>query len=68
MNPTFIEGTGLLTLIPITTINLALSLPGIAFHALKKKFKQPFQNASLASRRRGNAISAAPTKRSLANL
>ncbi len=66
-NPTFTEGTGLLTLIPITTINLALSLPGIAFHILKKKFKQPFQNTTLAGQRRGNAISVAPTKRSLAN-
>lgn len=38
-NPAFTEGHGLLTLIPITLVNLALSLPGILFHTLKKKLK-----------------------------
>ncbi|MBS1212559.1 MAG: hypothetical protein H6R26_1176 [Proteobacteria bacterium] len=41
-NPKFAEGNGLLTLIPITLVNLALSLPGVAFHALKKKFRVTF--------------------------
>ena len=41
-NPKFTEGNGLLTLIPVTFMNLALSLPGIAFHTLKKKFRVTF--------------------------
>jgi hypothetical protein len=38
-NPRFTEGNGLLTLMPITLVNLALSFPGFMFHALKKKFR-----------------------------
>jgi len=38
-NPTFSEGNGLLTLIPVTITNAVLSLCGIAFHTLKKKLR-----------------------------
>jgi hypothetical protein len=36
-NPTFAEGHGLLTLVPVTFANTLLSLFGIAFYVLKKK-------------------------------
>lgn len=38
-NPNFTKGCGLLTIIPLTFLNLALSLPAIIFHALKKKLR-----------------------------
>ena len=38
-NPTFSEGNGLLTLIPMTITNAVLSLFGITFYTLKKKLK-----------------------------
>lgn len=38
-NPKFGEGNGLLTLIPVTLANALLSLVGVGFHALKKKFR-----------------------------
>ena len=38
-NPSFIEGNGLLTLIPVTITNAVLSLFGIAFYTLKKKLR-----------------------------
>ncbi len=42
-NPKFTDGNGLLTFIPITLVNLALSLPSIVFHMLKKKFRVIFK-------------------------
>lgn len=38
-NPKFSEGNGLLTLIPVTITNAALSLCSFAFHALNKKLR-----------------------------
>lgn len=41
-NPHFAQGHGLLTLIPITLANVALSLPGIAFQTARKKLRGMF--------------------------
>ncbi|MDD1643819.1 MAG: hypothetical protein LUQ29_11220 [Methylococcaceae bacterium] len=38
-NPGFSEGNGLLTLIPLTITNTLLSLLGVAFQAIKKRFR-----------------------------
>jgi hypothetical protein len=36
-NPTYAEGHGLLTLVPVTIANTLFSLLGVAFHVLRKR-------------------------------
>jgi hypothetical protein len=50
-NPTFIEGNGLLTLIPVTITNAVLSIFSIAYYTIMKKLRVNFTGTPSRARR-----------------